>query len=156
VAALLSTVGTVTAHAQATPTPEIPPGYDPNTFSLEGLDTRISYGTTSEDGQTILSYRGTYPEKTFRGEEISVEGSRVLGRMVSVLLHADPDARVVYLTVLLPEFSQTHLGDPPFTFRTAAILTTHPTSIAGPALVRGARQVHEVIEMDGTAAFVMS
>src|SRR5215213_5354256 len=68
-AALLSTVGTVTAHAQATPTPELPPGYDPNTFSLEGLDTRISYGTTSEDGQPILSYRGTYPEKTFRGEE---------------------------------------------------------------------------------------
>jgi len=143
------------ARAQATPTPEIPPGYDPNTFTLEGPDMHITYATTSEDGQPVLNYRGAYPDKAFRGEEIEVEGTMALGPMVSVLLHADPDARVVYLTLLLPEFSQTHLGDPPIAFSTVAILTTHLTSIGGPALVPGARQTYGVVALDGTASFVM-
>jgi hypothetical protein len=154
--ALFATVGLASAHTQVSPTPEIPPGYEPNTFSLEGAGTHISYGTTSEDGQPVLTYRGDYPEKSFRGEEIRLEGNTALGPMVSVLLHADPDARVVYLTLLLPEFSQTFLGDPPFTFSTVAILTTHLTSIGGPVLVKGARQTYEAIALDGTATFVMS
>jgi|SRR5215218_7519139 len=154
--AVLAVGGPAFARAQTTPSPEIPPGYDPNTFTLEGPDTHIGYSTTSADGQPVLSYRGAYPEKAFRGDEIRAEGTTALGPMVNVLLHADPDARVVYLTLLLPELSQTRLGDPPIRFSTVAILTTHLTSIGGPALVQGARQTYEVVALDGSASFVMS
>ncbi|HEY7030982.1 MAG TPA: hypothetical protein VH482_06640 [Thermomicrobiales bacterium] len=155
-AAFLATVGHAAARAPATPTPEVPPGYNPNGYSLDGPGTHISYGTTSLDGRPTLTYRGTYPEQTFRGEEIHLEGSRALVRMVSVLVEQVPDARVVYLTVLLPEFRPIRLGDPPIAFETVAILTTHPTSFAGPTPVAGARQTYEVVPLTGTASFAVS
>src|SRR5262245_59848194 len=124
-AAYLAAVGHATARAQATPTPEIPPGYNPNTYSLEGPDTRISYGTTSMLGQPILSYKGTYPEHTFHGDDIKVEGSAALGRMVSVPLATLPNARADWLTVLVPEIRPIRRGDPPVEFATVAIITTH-------------------------------
>jgi hypothetical protein len=156
VAVALRAVGGPASVRADTATPEGPPGAGPNTFSLEGAGTHITYGTTSLDGQPVLSYRGAYPDTAFRGEEIAVGQDPALGPTVSVLLHAEPDARVVYLTLLLPEIGQTRLGDPPVAFSTIAILTTHLTSIGGPALVTGARQIYEVIALAGTARFVES
>jgi hypothetical protein len=149
-AAIVTTLGAASARAQATPTPEIPPGYNPNTYSLEGPDTRISYGTTSMLGQPILSYTGAYPEQTFHGDEIKVEGSAALGRMVSVPLAPPPDARAAWLTLLLPGIPPIQPGDPPVAFATMAIITTYPVASDGPG------QTYEAVPLEGKAGFAVS
>jgi hypothetical protein len=149
-AALLTTVGAASARAQATPTPEIPPGYNPNAYSLEGPGTRINYGTTSMVGQPIFSYKGTQQEQTFHGDEIKVEGSAALGRMVSVQLAPSANVRAAWLTVLLPEIHPMRLGDPRVEFAAVAIITTYPLASDG------AGQTYEVLPLKGTAGFVES
>ena len=149
-AAVLTTVGSTTARTQATPTPEVPPGYEPNGFSLEGPGMRIGYGTTSIDGRPTFTYRGHYPDGDYRGDDIRVEGSTALGRMVSVRLVPPPNVRAAWLTVLLPGFSPVQLGDPPIPFATVAIITTHLLPSDGPG------QTYEVVPLEGTAGFAVS
>ena len=154
-AAWLAGLGSARARAQATPTPRAATGQVPNSFSLEGAGTRIRYSTTSFAGPPTLDYRGPLGERTFLGDAIRVEDSAPLGRLVSVLLDADPDARVVWLTLLLPAFNPVQTGDAPIPFATVAVLTTHLTTVGGPRFIEGALQTYQVVELAGTADFLV-
>jgi hypothetical protein len=141
---------------QATPEAEEDDGQAPNAFTLAGDGTRIGYGTTSITGEPVFSYEGPFGNRSFAGDEIGSEASPTLGEVVSVLLAEEPDARVVWLALLLPPFNPMRLGDEPIPFETLAIVTSHLTTMEGPGQIDGALQTYEVGALVGTAQFVIS
>jgi hypothetical protein len=153
-AALLATLGRDRTLAQATPAPEAA-GQQPNGFTFDGAGTHINYGTTSMTGRPTFTYRGTYGEHAFDGDEIHTEGSAAVGGLVSVLIDAVPDSHTVWLTLLLPAFNPVQIGDPPIAFASLAVLTTHLTTEAGPGPIDGPLQTYEVVALAGTAHFGM-
>jgi hypothetical protein len=150
-AVALLTMGPDAVRAQGTPRPA---REQPNHFVLSGGEMMINYGSTSETGRPVFSYQGPHGDRNFEGDEIEVADGGSLGQLVTVLVAQRPDADVTRLTLLLPEINL--LPDEPTPLTTLAILTTHLTTIAGPALIRGALQKYEAVTVEGTADLVMS
>jgi hypothetical protein len=119
----------------------------PNLFELQGVDgdTQITYSATSVIGQPELSYQGFHGENAFSGDAID-SAETALGTELTVVLEAVADLKSVTLTLVLPR----HLGQQ--SFSTFAVITTNPTTIAGPQ--DGHPQTYEVIALEGAAQFV--
>ena len=122
----------------------------PNLYELRGKGIQVVYWTSSINGKPLLQYRGKPRNRSFSGGEIRVQATEI-GRLVTVLVEQVPDLRVVTLTLLIPSI---HLEKGNATFHTSGILTTHRTTIAGPAGVKGPVQTYEVLPLEGKARIV--
>ncbi|CCF84894.1 hypothetical protein [Nitrolancea hollandica] len=128
---------------------------EPHLFELQGIDTEITYSTSSFAGPPQLSYRGPglstgqQLERSFSGDEIRVREQEI-GRLVTVTLEAIPDADTLTLTLLVPAFRLDGTESP---CSTVAILTTHRGSIA-PQTLMGQLQSFQALELTGTASRV--
>ncbi len=71
------------------------------------------------------------------------------GWLLTVMVEAIADAQTVTLTLLLPAVNLTGTD---VEISTVAIITTHRTSIAGPALVEGPLQYYELVPLTGTVS----
>jgi hypothetical protein len=154
--ALLATVGCRDARAQATPAAggaadaADEPG--PRRYALRGGETEIVFGPGAAGDPARLDYRDPAGALRFASDELDLARVEPLGGVASVLLEAVPDGYARYLTLLVPAVNRDE-DRPDVPIRTLAILTTHLTSIGGPALVEGAVQTYEVVALDGVAEF---
>jgi hypothetical protein len=147
--ALLATVGRADGLAQATP---VAAGTAPSRYVLTSGDIEIVYVPAVSGAEARLDYRDASASVTFAGDDLSIENSRALGRFVSVGLEYVADGYDRYLTLLVPDVNPDESGrDVPIS--TVAIVTKHLTSIGGPALVEGALQTYEAVELEGVAEF---
>ncbi|MEA2514614.1 MAG: hypothetical protein QOJ59_4101 [Thermomicrobiales bacterium] len=157
VATLLATVGRRNAHAQATPpaaggTADGADDTGPRRYTLSGEQTAIVFVPATAGGAAQLDYRGATDSLSFAGDEVDTARAEPLGQLATVVLESAPDGFVRYLTLLVPEVNRDE-DQPDVPISTLAILTTHWTSIGGPALVKGALQTYEVAALDGVAEF---
>lgn len=120
----------------------------PNLFTLDG-DAQISYATTSINGQPHLTYQSSDSSLTFSGDDIRTQDSE-LGTLVSVSLLRTVDAGNTVLTLLLP--GNVLQGSKAQTFDTLAIIS----KTSGILPHQGAERTYEVLNLNGTAAFVES
>lgn len=128
------------------------PKETPNLFELRGRDLRITYSSSSITGKPLLQYRGRVGgNKSFSGQDIRTEQTEI-GTLVTVTLEQVPDKHSVTLSVVLPAINGAGRSATPF--KTTAVLTTHRTSIGGPALVKGPVQTYQTIPVDGQARSV--
>jgi len=130
---------------------------EPNQFVLDGIghrhkDIHIIYSATSITGKTVFNYQDSKGTYSFTGDEIRTQKTET-GTMVTVTLESIPDLRVVTLTLMIPA---ANLDDSETKLKTIAIRTTNKTTLAGERLVKGQVQSYEVIDLRGTASFVVS
>jgi hypothetical protein len=125
----------------------------PNLFELRGKDVQIVYSTSSVTGKPLLQYRGRPRDKSFAGQDIRTEQTEI-GTLVTVTLEQVPDLRSVTLTFVLPAINGEGSAAAAISFKTNALLTTHRTSIGGPALVKGPLQTYQAVPLDGKARSV--
>ena len=125
------------------------PSREPNLFELTGDKVQLTYSTTSKVGQPHLSYNN----HTFNGNEIRSQKSE-LGSLVTVILENVADGDTLILTLLVPDVTlDSILGETTEQpIKTLAIMTTNRNTIAGPPV--GARQIYEVLNLQGTAKIV--
>lgn len=125
---------------------------EPNVYHLHGKSKgfTIEYATTSIAGVPLLTVVRKGQTHAFRGDEISVQDAG-LGRLVTVTLSTTPDLETVTLTLVIPAMN---LAGSDGTIHTFAVITTHRTSIAGPALVKGQIQTYQRYTLSGRAESV--
>ena len=75
-----------------------------------------------------------------------------IGTQVTVTLEVIPDLHTLMVTLLVPQIDLDESKESPLS--TLAILTTHRTSIGGPALVEGQLQTYDAVALEGTARLV--
>jgi hypothetical protein len=153
------------ALAQATPSPAVAGGDAPNHYVLSKGQTQIVYDTETFAGGPQLTYHGPIgagpidkrpvDQVTAARDAIQTEQVLPLGQLVTVYLGAIADGATFYLTLLLPGFNPVSGGAAPIPFTTPAILTTELTTIAGPGQIEGALREYAVLELEGTAEFVV-
>jgi hypothetical protein len=151
-AAFLLAAGGRTALGQATPQAQ---GQMANYFVLSAEGTEISYAATSLTGLPLLTYQGRFGSHNFAGDAIHREVTAIGELVMAGPLESIPDLWDVSLTLLVPDVNLI-AGGAATSIATLAVLTTHHTSIGGPALVQGALQTYEVVALQGTAEFVES
>jgi hypothetical protein len=151
-AAFLLAAGGRAALGQATPQAQ---GQIANYFVLGGEGTQISYATTSLTGLPLLTYQGSFGSHSFTGDEILREATGIGELATAGPLESIPDLWEITLTLLVPDVNLIG-GYAETPIATVAIITTHHTTIGGPALVQGALQTYEVVALQGTASFVQS
>jgi hypothetical protein len=144
------TAGSANAQADAAG-PSLAGTQEPNLFELKGIGIELTYSTTSLSGQPQLTYKDRKRTFTFHGEEIRHLDSEI-GLQVTVTLEQVPDLRTETLTLIIPAINGEGASTP---FQTNAILTTHRTSIGGPALIKGLLQTYRVKALKGTARTVV-
>jgi hypothetical protein len=126
-------------------------GPEPNLFELRGGGIKVTYSTSSIDGQPQLTYEDQKISLTFQGKEIRSLDTEI-GLQLTVTLEQIPDLQTVTLTLILPMINlQGNEGR----FQTQAIITTHRTSIGGPDLVKGPLQLYRVKSLRGIARVVV-
>ena len=120
-----------------------------NLFTFTGKgDTQIVYSTSSSTGKPQLTYRDRTHDRNFRGDDIAVTESP-LGTLITVVLEAVPDLRMLTAMVVLPDIN---LGDRKMIrFSTVVILSTNLTSFGGPQFVTGPIQTYQVVKLNGVA-----
>ena len=125
-----------------------------NRFVLKGDRLEVTYEETAFDGQPHLDYQVLQgpPVRSFSGNQISSRQSDI-GTQVTVTLEAVEDGDAKLFTLLIPTINLTGTNEQ--TFQTLAIYTTQRGSIAGPNLVSGAVQSYNVVQLEGTAQFVL-
>ncbi len=123
----------------------------PNLFIITGAGIEITYSTSSFDGLPLLTYKDKQHTLTFHGDDIRRLESEI-GQQVTVTLEQIPDLQTITFTLLLPTIN---LDGGESRFRTVGIMTTHRTSIGGPALVKGVLQTYRPKQLKGTAQRVV-
>ncbi|MEZ4452887.1 MAG: hypothetical protein R3B09_25740 [Nannocystaceae bacterium] len=126
--------------------------HEPNHYELSGHGTRLVYSTTSISGKALLTYTFGGETFSFSGQDIRRETTEI-GALVTVTLESVPDLHVITLSLVVPAIN---LHQDEAHFATKLIITTHKTSIGGPALVKGALQTYESRTVHGVASFVVS
>jgi hypothetical protein len=135
----------------------VTPNNEPDHFDLHGVgskhkDVHIVYSTTSITGKPLLNYKDSKGQQhNFTGADIRNLETEI-DAMVTVTLQIVPDVHVITLTLLVPDVK---LEGSARSFKTIAILTTNKKPFAGVPLIKGALQTYEVIELQGTASFVV-
>jgi hypothetical protein len=124
---------------------------EPNVFELRSGNIKITYSTTSLNGQPLFTYKERRQTLTFHGEQIRQSDSEI-GRQITVTIEQIPDLRTVTFTLLLPDI---HLDATETRFRTVGITTITRTSIGGPDLVKGPIQTYLPRVFWGTARQVI-
>ncbi len=144
-----SVVGSPAVDGAQTAAPRLAPE-QPNFFELTGVDTAVTYSTTSIDGTRQLSYSGPEASGSFSGDRVRAQESE-LGHLVTVYLDGVPDLYTRCFTLIVPAVN---LIEPTAAVNTVGLVATHRTSIGGPALVNGQLTVLDSVELSGTARSV--
>ena len=135
----------------------VTPNNEPNLFDLHGVgskhkDVHITYSTSSITGKPLFGYKDTKGQQhNFTGADIRTIETEI-DAMVTVTLQILPEVHVVTLTLLVPDVKLEGAAKP---IKTIAILTTNKKPFSGVPLIKGALQTYEVIELQGTASFVV-
>jgi hypothetical protein len=119
---------------------------EPNTYSVSGDGTEITYSTSSIDGSPGLSYTGPKGEMTFSGDEIQTLDTE-LGTEVTVTLEDIADLHVMTLTLRIPEMWVAPGSG--LAFRTMAILVTKEEPVTGKIGVPAAREQYASVDLEG-------
>ncbi len=121
-----------------------------NVFEMTGDDVQISYSArgpfVDQPGlEPTLTYQDPDQNLTFSGDQVCTQQSEI-GSLVSVSLKTSVDAGATILTLLIPSITvEEIMVDQPF--ETFAIVTQTFGILPGV----GARQIYEVLELDGMA-----
>jgi hypothetical protein len=123
-----------------------------NVFELTGNNVQISYSARGpfidQPGlQPTFTYQDQEQNLTFSGEQLRIQQSEIC-TLVSVSLKISVDAGATILTLLLPTITMGEMAAQPF--ETYAIVT----QTFGILLRVGARQVYNVLQLNGTARFL--
>lgn len=140
-----------TAIAQPTPT-VAPQGLPPNLFELHNRRISVSFSATSITGDPLLNFKDRQHEVSARGEEIRQVETEV-GTLVTVTLEPDADAGALLFTLVIP---RAVIKTP---VATVALVTQgfYTRSRLAPRLPANAQlQTSEVVELKGTASFIVS
>jgi hypothetical protein len=121
-----------------------------NLFELASREINVTFSSSSFDGKPQFSYRDRDTSRTFRGDQIVADETRV-GRLVSVELEVVPDLRTVTFSLILPTVNIVP-GSAGTAVSVPGLVTTSHTSIAGPIL--GPSKTYRVLTLRGTAQFV--
>ena len=114
-------------------------------FVLSGGGVEVEY-LASDPPQ--LHLRDGEIERVFSAAELRVEPS-ILGSLATATLESVPDLGDLTITLAVPEVN--FLDDASADVETFLVRTRHRTSIGGPALVDGALQTYETVQLSGTA-----
>jgi hypothetical protein len=123
---------------------------EPNQFTLEGYDTRITYSASSLSGVPQFSFSDRVETRSFSGDEIQQEETG-MGRMVTVQLQNNAaDQGFEHVTLLLPRVQLSEETES-IPIHTLAIRNREVVFVAP-----GAHQLqtYEPIYLSGTAALV--
>ena len=125
---------------------------EPNVFELNGDGVQITYDArgpfVDQPGlKPTFTYQDADSNLTFTGDEIRSQQSE-LGTLVSVSLKMTVDAGATVLTLVLPSINVAAATEQPF--ETLAIVTES----FGILPREGARQIYDVLELDGLARFI--
>jgi hypothetical protein len=123
-----------------------------NVFELTGNNVQISYSARGpfidQPGlQPTFTYQDQEQNLTFSGEQLRTQQSE-MGTLVSVSLKISVDAGAPTLTLLLPAITMGEMTEQPF--ETFAVVT----KTFGILPRGGARQVYDVLQLNGTARFI--
>jgi hypothetical protein len=139
--------------AIAQPTPVVlPQRITANLYELRNRRMSVSFSATSITGDPLLHYKDRLREVNARGKEIRQVETEI-GTLVSITLKPDADAGSLLLTVLIPRVALVSTSsEQPIV--TQALLTR---SRLPPRLPASAQlQTYDVVELKGTASFVVS
>jgi hypothetical protein len=126
-----------------------------NVFELAGNNVQISYSARGpfidQPGlQPTFTYQDQEQNLTFSGEQLRIQQSEI-GTLVSVSLKISVDAGATILTLLLPTIT---MGEAPAQpFETYAVVTHTFGNLPRVGAV-GARQIYNVLQLNGAARFV--
>ncbi len=123
-----------------------------NLFELHTFTLKITYSSSSLDGKPQLSYEKGATSLHFRGNQLRQVKTEI-GTLITVTLKTVPDARIVTLSLLLPQVNVS-TADLETRVAVKAIETTTRTSIGGPNLVEGQLQTYKVYSLRGKAKSV--
>jgi len=123
-----------------------------NVFELTGNNLQISYSARGpfidQPGlQPTFTYQDQEQNLAFSGEQLRTQQSE-MGTLVSVSLKISIDAGATILTLLLPTITMGEMTAQPF--ETYAVVT----QTFGILPRVGARQVYNVLQLNGTARFL--
>lgn len=123
-----------------------------NVFELTGNNVQISYSARGpfidQPGlQPTFTYQDQEQNLTFSGEQLRIQQSEI-GTLVSVSLKISVDAGATILTLLLPTITMGEVAAQ--SFETYAVVT----QTFGILPRVGARQVYNVLQLNGTARFL--
>jgi hypothetical protein len=121
----------------------------PNLYKLSGDGIRITYSTSSVDGNPHLQYQDAHQSRLFMGNQIH-SAPTPIGTLVSVILQIIADGPMMTFALLLP---RTNLGMADTAqIKTDGITTLHEASFIGPP--HGQTDFYTIHPLQGTAAFV--
>ena len=126
---------------------------EPNTYSVSGDGTEISYSTSSIDGSPRFSYTGPKGEMTFSGDEIETLDTE-LGTEVTVTLQDVADLHVMTLTLLIPEMWVAPGSG--LAFRTMAILVTKDEPVTGKIGMPAVHEQYACVNLEGEGSLIES
>jgi len=124
-----------------------------NLFDLHNATLKISYSSSSLNGQPQLSYQKGATTMNFHGNQLRQKSTEI-GTLISVTLKNVPDLHSIVLSLLLPQVN-IPTGQSQVQVSIKAIETTIRTSIAGPNLVKGQVQTYKTYTLKGTAQSVL-
>lgn len=124
---------------------------EPNTYSVSGDGTEISYSTSSIDGSPRFSYTGPRGEMTFSGDEIETLDTE-LGTEVTVTLQDIADLHVMTLTLLIPEMWVAPGSG--LAFRTMAMLVTKEEPFTGKIGLPAVREQYASVDLEGEGKLI--
>lgn len=131
----------------------MPPYEQPNLYEFVARKLEVTYSSSSFSGEPLLSYRSPKLTRSFRGDQIRVVSTEI-GHLVTVTLEQVPDLKTVTFTLLIPGINLP-AGDKGVAFKTEAITTTQPTTIAGTDLIQGPLQTYLSRTLWGKASRVV-
>lgn len=118
------------------------------TYHFEGDGVKIVFSMEDPD-EFKLVYEDKQGEREFTGRAIYREEIQ-LGFMPSVILEQAPDLHTIILTLAIPSANRpANMKSIPV--KTVAVRTTRQTSIAGPQIVEGQIELHEMLVLEGNA-----
>jgi hypothetical protein len=120
----------------------------PNQYTLASEHTRITYSTTSINGQPQLHFHDRQATVNVSGQEIRIHDTEI-GTQVTVTIHVTA-INNTRLTLLIPHVELPEKA-PSVAIKTIAILTTTQTEGIPPV-----RQTYQVVRLRGTARLVQS
>ena len=118
------------------------------TYHFGGDGVKIVFSMEDPD-EFKLVYEDKQGEREFTGRAIYREEIQ-LGFMPSVILEQAPDLHTIILTLAIPSANRpANMKSIPV--KTVAVRTTRQTSIAGPQIVEGQIELHEMLVLEGNA-----
>jgi hypothetical protein len=118
---------------------------------LHGRHLQVTYSTSGIDGKPHFSYHDAHQTLSFSGPEIRTLASEI-GTLVTVTIRKTIDAGFTSFTLMVPNVNLDATNKA--SIRTFGVTTLHRFSIV-PAFNLGQTETYAVIELSGSASFVV-